>query len=188
MIEIMVAIGIILVLMAIGVFGFRYLDKASSSKATNVALANCESMVAEYESSMGPGSVTTLPNATAGATGSGDVAPGSTARQSAVDSTKLVIQALMRNPKNKTFFAGLPAKGMVDLNGTRQQVLADGWGNPIIFVGRAGMSTSLGKKPDGSFSKTGVSVTNPSGRPFWASAGPDGNFDAGDDNIYSFEK
>jgi hypothetical protein len=26
------------------------------------------------------------------------------------------------------------------------------------------------------------------GRPFWASAGPDGDFAKGDDNIYSFEK
>jgi prepilin-type N-terminal cleavage/methylation domain-containing protein len=32
------------------------------------------------------------------------------------------------------------------------------------------------------------SITSPDGRPFWASAGPDGNFQNADDNIYSFEK
>jgi len=31
-------------------------------------------------------------------------------------------------------------------------------------------------------------VTAPGGRPFWASAGPDGDFQAPDDNLYSFEQ
>ncbi|HTW94791.1 MAG TPA: prepilin-type N-terminal cleavage/methylation domain-containing protein [Tepidisphaeraceae bacterium] len=30
-------------------------------------------------------------------------------------------------------------------------------------------------------------VRSPDGKPFWASAGPDGNFQLGDDNIYSFQ-
>jgi hypothetical protein len=30
-------------------------------------------------------------------------------------------------------------------------------------------------------------IRSPDGRSFWASAGPDGNFQTGDDNIYSFE-
>jgi type II secretory pathway pseudopilin PulG len=31
-------------------------------------------------------------------------------------------------------------------------------------------------------------IRSPDGRSFWASAGPDGNFTTGDDNIYSFEQ
>ena len=31
-------------------------------------------------------------------------------------------------------------------------------------------------------------VTSPGNRPFWASAGPDGDFQTPDDNIYSFEQ
>jgi len=188
MIEIMVAIGIILVLMAIGVVGFRYLDKAGSAKATHVALSNCEAMVAEYEAA--GMSIATLPNATNTSTPYyGDVAPGGAGRSNVIASTQSTFKVLLRVEKNKSMFSGLPAKAMADLNGTRQQVMADGWGNPIVFVGRGGLSTNLGKTSTGSsYSKTGAVITNPSGRPFWASAGPDGNFDSGDDNIYSFEK
>lgn len=60
-----------------------------------------------------------------------------------------------------------------------QSVALDGWGNPILFVPK-----------DGLFITTGKRVRPPSGpdRPFWASAGPDGKFTGGEDNIYSFEK
>ena len=30
-------------------------------------------------------------------------------------------------------------------------------------------------------------IRSPDNRPFWASAGPDGDFRTGDDNMYSFE-
>jgi len=87
MIEIMVAIGIILVLMAIGVVGFRYLDKAGSAKATHVALSNCEAMVAEYEAA--GMSIATLPNATNTSTPYyGDVAPGGAGRSNVIASTQ----------------------------------------------------------------------------------------------------
>ncbi len=69
-------------------------------------------------------------------------------------------------------------------------VLLDGWGNPIIFVpggilgyqpgSASGMLTAGGIQ--------GTQVKSPDGRPFWASAGPDGDFSKGDDNLYSFEK
>jgi len=187
MIEIMVAIGIILVLMAIGVLGFRYLEKASANKATHVGLANCEAMTAEYEAA-GMAITTLQPNPPNSAIGFGDVAPGSSARSTAIVNTQAVMKLLLRVKQNETFYAGLPAKSFVDVNGTRQQVLADGWGNPIVFVPKNGILTSLGRKPDGSYTQINITITNPSGRPFWASAGPDGTFDGGDDNIYSFVK
>jgi hypothetical protein len=67
-------------------------------------------------------------------------------------------------------------------------MILDAWGNPIIFV-----PSSLGSSPP---SATGILVTGgvrfaqvaPDNRSFFASAGPDGNFATGDDNIYSFEK
>ena len=34
---------------------------------------------------------------------------------------------------------------------------------------------------------TGAGLFPPDGLPFWASAGPDGDFRTGDDNVYSFE-
>ena len=86
----------------------------------------------------------------------------------------------------------------------------DGWGNPIIFVPAGGLwdvyegDVHRGRFK-GEFGTTDPGpVKSPDGRPFWASAGPDGHFggfydkdgngvfDAGkdkgygDDNIYSF--
>lgn len=83
-------------------------------------------------------------------------------------------------------------------------VLLDGWGNPIIFVpgGTLGLpkgGNSLnadGTMPvgkGGMASGTGMGAlwtqaSSPNGRPFFASAGPDGDFSKADDNLYSYEK
>jgi type II secretory pathway pseudopilin PulG len=91
-------------------------------------------------------------------------------------------------------------------------LVLDAWGNPIIFVGSYGLANvDLVKKPktdglaDADFDQPNMRVTSvgtipetqvptgatakpPAGaRPFFASAGPDGNFRTGDDNIYSFQ-
>jgi len=108
-----------------------------------------------------------------------------------------------------------PAPGAIDpapwIDETKTQnpapLLVDGWNNPIIFVPATGLKVRLlnGKtsfdktdmtqnwiivSPEGKVDSNGTAapqVTTP-GRPFWASAGPDGDFSKGDDNIYSFEK
>jgi prepilin-type N-terminal cleavage/methylation domain-containing protein len=84
-----------------------------------------------------------------------------------------------------------------------QYCLLDSWNNPIIYVPATGLNVLI---------RNGPSTQSPSGeprpfvvrssgiypagqvpplgakdRPFWASAGPDGNFQNGDDNMYSFE-
>jgi prepilin-type N-terminal cleavage/methylation domain-containing protein len=76
-------------------------------------------------------------------------------------------------------------------------VVLDAWNNPILFVpsGSLGSGVALGT---GNVITPGVGtleagnqsavVNSPDGRPFWASAGPDGDFSKGDDNMYSFEK
>lgn len=70
----------------------------------------------------------------------------------------------------------------------------DAWGNPIIFVpsglGKGATWTGKGAIPPGELGTGGrpFTQTSPDGRPFFASAGPDGDFSKGDDNIYSFEK
>jgi prepilin-type N-terminal cleavage/methylation domain-containing protein len=80
-------------------------------------------------------------------------------------------------------------------------LLLDGWGNPIIFVPGGQLGTGTKLNSDGSVavnsgsmrSGSGTSAittqaSSPDGRPFFASAGPDGDFSNGDDNLYSFEK
>jgi len=90
-------------------------------------------------------------------------------------------------------------------------MLKDGWGNPIIFVPATGLRVRMlldEKSLDPSLQKQTRVVTSaglvdpydttlnyntasyraPAGaKPFFASAGPDGNFATGDDNVYSFE-
>jgi prepilin-type N-terminal cleavage/methylation domain-containing protein len=78
----------------------------------------------------------------------------------------------------------------------------DPWGNPIIFVPGAGLcgdattdmwvgGTSIsdgGKQVVQTPTSTQLGpIQSPDARPFWASAGPDGDFRTGDDNVYSFE-
>ncbi len=80
-------------------------------------------------------------------------------------------------------------------------VLLDGWGNPIIFVPGGILGNGAAINADGTVipgsgsmhssavsAPAGYQVRSPDGRPFFASAGPDGDFSKADDNLYSFEK
>lgn len=89
-------------------------------------------------------------------------------------------------------------------------LVLDAWGNPVLFVGSDGLaavsfesrrdtSSPSSQVPAYRVNSTGVTplaklpainLTNrsKSWRPFFASAGPDGDFKTGDDNVYSFEQ
>ena len=70
-------------------------------------------------------------------------------------------------------------------------LLLDGWGNPMIFVPASGLRVRLPnnkKDYDVTDATQNFVVTSPDNRPFFASAGPDGDFSRGDDNLYSFEQ
>ncbi len=75
----------------------------------------------------------------------------------------------------------------------------DGWGKQLLFVG-AGVTRlkvdpngakvwygTNANRPDGTWNTKALVFTSPTGRPFWMSAGPDGDFQTHDDNVYSFE-
>ena len=83
----------------------------------------------------------------------------------------------------------------------RYPLLQDAWNNPIIFVPASGLGAAgatvgaNGVVPTGALQTSGQSSgdatiikTSPDGKGFFASAGPDGNFQTGDDNVYSFEQ
>jgi prepilin-type N-terminal cleavage/methylation domain-containing protein len=99
-----------------------------------------------------------------------------------------------------------PTSNWVDDKSATAPLLLDTWNNPIIYVPGTGLRVRLlnGAK-DYSDPKVTTAiivssegrvetitdpihprVTQP-GRPFFASAGPDGDFAKGDDNVYSFE-
>ena len=76
-------------------------------------------------------------------------------------------------------------------------VILDAWKNPIIYVPSGGLANVIiggVRPPNGSYTATAVTgapfgravtVRSVDGRPFWASAGSDGDFSRGDDNLYS---
>jgi hypothetical protein len=85
-------------------------------------------------------------------------------------------------------------------------VIADGFGNPLLFVpppGLSGVNVGIGKDSTGkeTYTNKNQTITAPGARPnpapppamigvrpFFASAGEDGNFTKGDDNLYSFQQ
>ena len=82
----------------------------------------------------------------------------------------------------------LPAK-MVVSGFYNPPALADAWGNPILFVPAGGLKVYTHGSKTSNPAGVVATIVNPvPNRPFWASAGPDGDFATGDDNIYSFEK
>jgi prepilin-type N-terminal cleavage/methylation domain-containing protein len=90
-----------------------------------------------------------------------------------------------------TYFGDSPTSPTVGTPDNSAPVPLDAWGNPIIFVpgGSLGNGSVYGPG-SGALVAGGISITarSPDGRPFFASAGPDGDFSKGDDNLYSFEK
>jgi prepilin-type N-terminal cleavage/methylation domain-containing protein len=225
LLEMIVAIGIVLILLSIAVIGFRSLDASASKKETNATLTSLQGMMAELEATAG---ITRLvgdggvygrnekiirdPNPPQ-VHNPGDVvagtATGDTGRYGiAVRRTQEVINRLMQVPKNKTAIGQLGGKRLLgkptntyanandkvvlNPNGGHlptTPVLLDGWRNPILFVPSAGMEgVDLGLRSDGTHELNDQTIIAPGNRPFWASAGPDGDFTKGDDNVYSFGK
>jgi type II secretory pathway pseudopilin PulG len=130
-----------------------------------------------------------------------------------VVATQQQLLLISRAGSNRNAISGLPSEALVDFPDTApggsggsdrifhpddgveaQQLLADGWGNPMILVPAGGLGnvffeahgdelhviTSRGVLEPGEPLPGGI-------RWFWASAGADGNFATGDDNVYSFD-
>jgi len=119
---------------------------------------------------------------------------------------KTSTSALMTNPLAGNTFAVTRSQLTVvdravgqERTALKPAIFVDAWNNPIIFVPAAGLqgvalkdssginyivtSTSLVKAP----ADMTTYRTPGTARPFFASAGPDGDFSTGDDNVYSFE-
>ena len=128
----------------------------------------------------------------------------------AVDITRYVMQNfLMRVPRNRSMVGSLPTKRILESPPNTppytidQTVVLDGWGNPIIFVPPGGLHVNIrdpqapanSKPPEYIVRTSGTFLVgqiaqhplSPADRPFFASAGQDGDFTKGEDNIYSFQ-
>jgi prepilin-type N-terminal cleavage/methylation domain-containing protein len=211
LLELLAVIGIILILISMAIIGYQQIDKAATARATKATLANTQALLAEYEINTPLNSspvfgvaITAVPN---------DVNPGATDRvppQQAIVNTQIVMQVLSRVPKNKQVLAALPARSFLNDASNNPfpagtgPVLLDGWKNPIIFVPASGLVVNLAHGAANATTGGGPASTQyivrTSGvyptpfppvagndRPFFASAGQDGNFTNGDDNLYSFQ-
>jgi prepilin-type N-terminal cleavage/methylation domain-containing protein len=104
--------------------------------------------------------------------------------------TRQVLAQMRRLPACAKLMSSLSKEALESgTTGTTVPLLMDGYGNPILYCPFA-----LGRLPSDATTTDRVSVggvdtlvKSPDGKPFWVSAGPDGDFGNGDDNVYSFE-
>jgi prepilin-type N-terminal cleavage/methylation domain-containing protein len=196
LIEMLTVIGILALLMALIVIALQHVSRTMKERDTQVVLNTANAMVAELGASGGSAMfanlyTTTPPLTTVAAPGS--VIASSPGRDptnpanTALAYTQTAIGVLLLNPKNLSIYNQLPqARKLTSLNGKTLSppLFLDGFGNPILFVppgGLTGVNTG---------NSTGITIqSNPSAPTyFWVSAGADGNFQQGDDNIYSFHQ
>lgn len=180
LIELLIVIGVLGILITLGVLGFGRISTQNKQKATYTTLANCASLLKEFAAQA---NVNTFGNATLSATSFGFVTadnPGG--RDAAANESRnrffnaaWQIPALRKSlenfPQDQRLVSSVPGAAFVP---------TDAWNNPILFVPAGGLTDV---RIDGA-SRT---ITAPDGRPFFVSAGADGNFITGDDNVYSFE-
>jgi prepilin-type N-terminal cleavage/methylation domain-containing protein len=110
-----------------------------------------------------------------------------------------IMTKLMTLPDAAKEIAGLPSSAVISTAGptsaglsptSNAVVVLDGWGNPILFVPAGGLINVYTNTNTASWpgpSTFASPIRSPDGRPFWVSAGPDGDLMRGDDNIYSFD-
>lgn len=206
--ELLVVIGILALLGTLSVIGLKYVMNPTADKATKVAFENLKSMVNELKINGGlPAFIPAQVTAPSKLGPDGNVGPDGIDRwqpttgypaDSALAATQKVTALIKSIPNNATALAAIPQRqflpvsppwpaGVAYDNLARLQPLVplDGWNNPMVFAPDGLMIT----KTDGtgtvtitSSGKTGVAGN----QPFWASAGPDGDFGTLDDNLYSF--
>jgi prepilin-type N-terminal cleavage/methylation domain-containing protein len=131
----------------------------------------------------------------------------------AIQRTRDVMFVLGQVPANRSLVQTVQSKRILEADTSQGAasvsmdlegpVLLDGWGNPIIFVPRGGLHVLMPDQVTAS-NPTGEYVVRSTGtfpapssvapaltgaeRPFFASAGQDGDFTIGEDNVYSFQE
>lgn len=213
LIEILIAIGVILVLMTIGIYGYRSLEDSGARKQTIATLASAASLLKEMNSTGAysriegvadqvPPPIYQLGYMIPTAENPGDVNIGKAGRGkitadvttlNSVSQTRLM-KVMRTNPRIASMIGGLPSSAILPPDPGQPPrpipVLADAWGNPLLLVPSGGLQGVKFESDNYSAVQTITSsgqLTSPANRAFWASAGPDGDFTKGDDNLYSFQ-
>lgn len=182
MVEILVVMIVIMILAGMLFIGGRAMIESNRKTSSRATLGNLRAMYTEREAAVGASKNKSDINTAIGAsTTVGNVEPDSPARTGpAVTATRSAMALLLGVPANKKSIANLPTEQFLE-GGVNPPVLLDGFGNPIIACPSTGLT---GVSINGAAAQT---ITARDGKPFFASAGADGNFSLGDDNLYSFE-
>jgi type II secretory pathway pseudopilin PulG len=212
LIEILVVIGIIMILIGLLVVGYRHLNASAARKETVVELHICRGMLTEYENHNGtdfiagiyPGNpiIGTVNGDMSDRSGSGSPRYGN----GDVQRTMQLMQILEQIPANRTTVSSVQSKRILEpppntapnSMDTQGAVLLDGWGNPIILVPPGGLLVTMPNGSNGTanyvvrssgvFPQSTAPPITTADRPFFASAGQDGDFSQGQDNVYSFQQ
>jgi prepilin-type N-terminal cleavage/methylation domain-containing protein len=204
LVEILATLAIIAILVGLLYLGAKHIGQSARDRSTQVTLKTLEGLLADYEASggrmeiltdqyNGQGNLEVMP---AGGV-SDDLAYSNAALQPAIKRTQNVMFQLMTLPGNKSIITKLAPEAFLKDPATKlpmsPPILLDAWNSPILFApGRT--STSPGNNQWGvsrmvnSTAQAPQFFQPPNGKGVFVSAGPDGDFSKGDDNLYSFEK
>ncbi|HEV8293391.1 MAG TPA: hypothetical protein VGP94_15750 [Tepidisphaeraceae bacterium] len=207
-IEILLVVGVLVILIGIVVWGLKGAGSSAAGNSTRTTLQNLTGMSEELNRKTklaGFENIYTAPLPTPPPvfpTGP-ETAPNLVTSDSkntdrfgaAVRRTGIVMNRLASIPDNKKSLQNLPSDQLMSIPSgapgvPEAAVVLDGWKNPILFVPAAGLENvrfKSGITPPQPAGAAAPVIRSPDNRPFWASAGPDGSFSNGDDNIYSFE-
>ena len=200
LVEILTVVGIMAVLATLIVVGATVLN-SSQERRTRVMLENAMNLLTEYENAtpLTGGLKTCSVDASGFET---DILTAGNTTFCIFESSVAAMDKFLKIPNNKTAIEKTDAANVrsttvllaptsqVNTYGAEKQLtqplLLDGWQKPLVYVGSGGL-TNLKTEISGTSASLGRVITAPNGRPFWVSAGRDGNFETHDDNVYSFE-
>ena len=210
LLELLTVVGILAILLTVTAFGITRVIRRSHETATRTRLEVLKSLLAEYELQT---RLTTPPpqwylndnvtrhfpptapedfwhtfDAGTALTNPGNVADATNRDSVAIRNSAMAFDQFSTIPASKAAIGKLSADVIAVVPSSKmgnaildKHILLDAWTNPIIFV----PGTGLAGVNVGGASKT---IQAPNNRPFFVSAGPDGDFSLGDDNLYSFEQ
>lgn len=198
MIELMLVISVLVILVGIAIIGFARVGKSAQEKQTRANMQVLMLLQSNYQDAARatinypPGAT---PPVTSPLAAPGSVVEGGVDRfSSAVGTTDGVVEVFQSALNNAKVWDQIKADQLLkDSSGNYGRVMLDAWGNPMIYVPQQGLGNVTIGGANYRVTSAGVKQEKPSlvvggeASPFWASAGPDGNFQLGDDNIYSFD-
>jgi prepilin-type N-terminal cleavage/methylation domain-containing protein len=183
LVEIMVAVAIIIVLATLVIYGYGKMQASNRGRLTSQMLANCQGILREYDRATGMKGLSKAPIPAPGI-----VNEGATDRNGqAIKDTRSIMELACGIPVNQRALDQIPAasvwRSRIKVGGEFKEegpIVLDAWNNPIIYVPAGGLQNVR----VGTATKT---IQAPDERAYFASAGADGSFLTGDDNVYSFQ-